>query len=54
MDELQDALSKGDITQEQFRLALETSHRLQQGILSNVPSLIDYTRKCYEIHCPQE
>ena len=49
MDELQDALAKGDITQEQFNLALETSKRLQQGLLSNVSSLIEYTRKCHEI-----
>ncbi len=49
MDELQDALAKGDITKEQFNLALETSKRLQQGLLSNVSSLIEYTRKCHEI-----
>ena len=49
MDELEEALSKKDITQEQFNLAIETSHRLQQGILSNISSFIKYTRKCYEI-----
>lgn len=49
MDELEDALTKGDITQEQFHLAIETSHRLQRGILSNIASFTEYTKKCYEI-----
>ena len=49
MDELEDALSKKDITQEQFNLAIETSQRLQQGILRDISSFIEYTRKCYEI-----
>ena len=49
MDELEDALSKNDITQEQFDLAIKTSHKLQQGILSNISSFIEYTGKCYEI-----
>lgn len=48
MDELEDALSKKDITQEQFNLAIETSQRLQQGILRDISSFIEYTRKCYE------
>lgn len=45
MDELEDALSKNDITQEQFELALETSKRLQEGLLSNIDSFIEYTKK---------
>ncbi len=49
MDELEAALSKNDITQEQFDLAIKTSHKLQQGILSNISSFIEYTGKCYEI-----
>lgn len=49
MDELVDALSKKDITQEQYNLAIETSSRLQQGMLSNISSFTEYTRKCYEI-----
>lgn len=49
MDELEEALSKKDITQEQFDLAIETSQRLQRGILSDISSFIEYTRKCYEI-----
>lgn len=49
MDELEEALSKKDITQEQFDLAIETSHRLRRGVLSNISSFIEYTRKCYEL-----
>ena len=49
MDELEEALSKKDITQEQFNLAIETSHRLQREMLSNIPSFIEYTKRCYEM-----
>ena len=49
MDELEDALSKKDITQEKFNLAVETSHRLQRGMLSNISSFMEYTKMCYEI-----
>lgn len=49
MDELEEALSKKDITQDQFNLAIETSQRLQQGILRDISSFIEYTRKCYDI-----
>ena len=49
MDELEEALSKKDITQEQFNLAIETSHRLQQGFLSDISSFTEYTRRCYEM-----
>ena len=49
MDELEEALSKHDITQEQFDLAIATCNRLKKGILSNISSLIKYTRECYEI-----
>ena len=49
MDELEDALSKKDITQEQYNLAIETSNRLQQGMLSNISSFTEYTKKCYKI-----
>ena len=49
MDELEEALSKKDITQEQFNLAIETSHRLQQGLLSDISSFTEYTRRCYEM-----
>lgn len=48
MDELEDALAKGDITQSQFNLAISTSNGLQKGILSNIEFFIKYTKKCYE------
>lgn len=49
MEELEEALSKKDITQEQFDLAIETSHRLQREMLSNIFSFTEYTRRCYEM-----
>ena len=49
MDELEDALSKKDITQEQYNLAIETSNRLQRGMLSDISSFMEYTRKCCEM-----
>lgn len=49
MDELEEALSKKDIIQEQFNLAIKTSHRLQQGMLSNISSFTEYTRWRYEM-----
>ena len=49
MDELEDALSKRDITQEQYNLAIETSNRLQRGMLSDISLFMEYTRKCCEI-----
>lgn len=49
MDELEVALVKGRITQEQFFLAIETSIRLKETILSDIFSFIEYTKKCYEM-----
>ena len=49
MDELEEALAKKDITQEQFELALATSKRLQEGLLSNIDLFIEYTKKCIRI-----
>ena len=47
-DELEEALAKQDITREQFELALETSRRLRQGMLSDISALTEFTEKCYE------
>ena len=47
MDELKEALRKQEINQDQYNFALETSNRLQNGILSNISFLKDYTVKCY-------
>lgn len=49
MDELEDALTNKDITQEQFDLAIGTSCRLQAGVLGDIPVLVEYTRKCYDM-----
>lgn len=49
MDELEDALAKTDITQEQFDLAISTSDKLKKGLLSNIDTFNDYTKKCYEM-----
>ena len=49
MDELVDALSQKDITEDQFNLAISTSNKLKNGLLSNIDTFIDYTLKCKEI-----
>lgn len=49
MDELEYALDKNDITQEQFKLAIETSDKLHNGLLSDITNLIKYTKKCLEV-----
>ncbi|MBO5279575.1 MAG: DUF402 domain-containing protein [Lachnospiraceae bacterium] len=47
MDELEEALKQKDITEEQFKLAIETSRKLQNGLLRNVKEFIRYTERCY-------
>jgi len=49
MDELEDALSKKDITQEQFELAINTSEKLKAGLLRDISKFIEYTLKCKEM-----
>lgn len=49
MDELENALSVKDITQEQFNLAISTSNKLKNGLLSNVDTFIEYTLICNEL-----
>ena len=49
MDELEEALSAKDITQEQFDLAISTSSKLKNGLLSNVDTFIEYTLRCKEM-----
>lgn len=39
MDELEEALTRKDITQEQFNLAIYTSNRLKSGLLSDIDTL---------------
>jgi len=49
MDELEDALTIHDITQEQFNLAISTSDKLKAELLSNIDTFIEYTLRCKEI-----
>ena len=47
MDELQDALSKGDITQQQYDLALYTCDKLKKGLLSDNDAFKAYVQNMY-------
>lgn len=49
MDELEEALSIKDISEEQYGLAISTSKKLREGILSNIETFITYTYKCLEM-----
>ncbi len=49
MDELEEALVRKDITEKQFNLAIDTSNKLKNGLLSNIVTLVDFTMKCKEI-----
>lgn len=49
MDELEEALSQKDITQEQFDLAIDTSDELKNGILRDITHFMEYTQMCYKI-----
>ena len=46
MDELEEALLKKEITEEQFNLAICTSNKLKNGLLNNIDTFIDFTLKC--------
>lgn len=49
MDELEEALSIKGISEEQYGLAISTSKKLREGILSNIETFITYTYKCFEM-----
>ncbi|MDE6601328.1 MAG: hypothetical protein K2K90_04020 [Lachnospiraceae bacterium] len=49
MDELEEALRQGDITQEQFDLAVRTADGLKNRLLGDIDSFREYTSKCYDI-----
>lgn len=49
MDELQTALEKGDITQQQFALALNTSDKLKNGLLKDYVAFKSYVQKMYDM-----
>ena len=46
MDELEDALYKKDITQEQFEIAIDTSEKLKAGLLGDIREFVEYTMRC--------
>ena len=48
-DELEDALTSGDVSKEQYMQALETCERLQVGRASCVEKLTEFTRKCLAV-----
>lgn len=49
MDELENALTVGDITQEQFDLAISTSDRLKNGLLGDIIAFKSYIQKLYDM-----
>ena len=49
MDELQDALLKGDIAQQQYDLALYTCDKLKKGLLSDMDAFKSFLQKMYEM-----
>ena len=49
MDELQDALVKGDITQQQFDLAVHTCNKLINGLLSDNAAFKNLIQKMYDM-----
>ena len=48
-DELQNALTNGDITQQQFDLALNTCDKLKNGLLSDNIAFKNYLQKMYDM-----
>ena len=51
MNELEDALVNKSITQTQFNLAITTCDNLKNGLLYHMISLIEFTKKCFEMVC---
>jgi len=49
MDELEDALRKGDISKELFDLAIDTCDRLKNGLLSDIGEFKTFTIGCMEL-----
>lgn len=49
MDELEDAWNKGNITEEQFELAIKTCENLKDGLLSNITLMKEFTYKCMSL-----
>lgn len=49
MDELEEALDKKDISQEQFELAITTGERLKDRLLRDISGFRDFTMECCKI-----
>lgn len=49
MDELEEALRTDGITQSQYDLAVSTSRKLQEGLLLDIQSFTEYTKKCFRL-----
>ena len=47
--EIEEALLIKDILEGQFNLAVNTSNKLKDGLLSNIEVFIDFTMKCKEL-----
>lgn len=48
-DELENALQQKDITSQQYELALQTSEKLRNGLLSDVEEFKKFTYKCLDL-----
>lgn len=48
-DELEEAFRAGDISEEQYRLALDTEERLLNGLLKDLPALTGITGGMYDL-----
>lgn len=49
MDELQEALETGEITELQYNRAVTTSQKLQYGLLSDIGKFKDYIKEMLSI-----
>ena len=49
MDELEEALLSGHITQQQFDLAVHTCNRLKCALAGNAASFKEFTKLCYDM-----
>jgi len=48
-DELEDALAEGDISKEQYDLAVDTCEKLKEGLLKEKDEFQAYIRELFEL-----
>ena len=48
-DELEEAFATGDITEEQYKMALMVGEDLQKNLLQDMGALTEYTNRCYAL-----